>query len=51
MAEGAIGLGQLTADEGDKSLLAEPLRRLGGLLIDLPHHPNETGMNIQPELN
>src|ERR1019366_2302697 len=32
-------------------LLAEPLRRLRGLLIDLPDPNNETGMNIQPELN
>ena len=47
----AVGLGQLAVNEADKRLLAEPLRRLGSLLIHLANHNNETGMNIQPDLN
>src|SRR5580658_2506110 len=46
-----LGRRQLPAHEADERLLAEPLRRLGSLLIHLPHHDNKTGMNIQPELN
>ncbi|MGA2690978.1 MAG: hypothetical protein ABSF76_01320 [Opitutaceae bacterium] len=29
--------------------MAEPLRWLGSLLIDLPYYHNETGVNVQPE--
>jgi hypothetical protein len=47
----AIGQGQLTMNEADEPLFAEPLRRLRGLLIYLTHHNNETGMYIQPEFN
>ena len=43
--------GQLSVHKADKSLLTEPLGRLGGLSIHLPHYHNETGMYIQPELN
>lgn len=46
-----IRLCNLPLDEANKALLAEPLRRLGALLIDLPHHHNETGVNVQPEFN
>jgi hypothetical protein len=44
-----IGLRQLAMHEANKPLLAEPLRWLGSLLIDLPYYHNETGVNVQPE--
>jgi len=40
---------QLAVDEANESLFIEPLRRLRSLLVDLPHHHNETGMYIQRE--
>ncbi len=45
-----LGCGQLSVHKADESLLKlNPLRRLGGLPIHLPHHHNETGVNVQPE--
>jgi hypothetical protein len=41
-----ISLSQLTINEPNECLLTEPLRGLGSLLIDLPHHHNETGVNV-----
>ena len=45
-AMNCVGLGQLAVNKANKPLLPEPLRRLEGLLIDLPYHRNETGMYI-----
>jgi hypothetical protein len=50
-AVNALSLSQLTVNKRYESVLAEPLWRLRGLLIHLADHNNETGMNIQPELN
>ena len=42
---------QLTVNKANETILGKPLRRLGRLPIHLPHHHNETGVNVQPEFN